>query len=143
MTRRTFKCRHCKRIRQRNPRIKDQNYCGAQPCQNARKNKWRLEKLVSDDIYRQGVRDSQEKWVENNQDYWQKYRDEHPAYTERNRKKQYPRNATSRSGIIAKRDALSSFSFDKSVKYEIRPVRSDAIAKRDALIVEIVALSPG
>ena len=143
MTRRTFKCCHCKRIRLQNPRIKEQQYCGAQECQNARKNEWRKKKLCSDDAYRQGKRESQKQWQEANPDYWKKYRAGHYNYTKNNRNEQVRRNTFRSSMMIAKRDALSALFYDKTMRYEIFAVEGDAIAKRDALIVEIVALSGG
>ena len=141
MTRRTFKCRHCKRKRLRNPRIKEQQYCGAKECQNARKNEWRKEKLCSDDAYQQGKRESQKQWQEANPGYWEKYRAGHYNYTENNRKGQVRRNTYRSSMVIAKRDALSALCSDKTRRYEISPVEGCTIAKRDALVVKIVALS--
>lgn len=141
MIRREFKCQHCKRMRPRNPRVKKQEYCGERACQNARKNKWRNKKRRSDDGYRKGADESQKQWLEKNPDYWQRYRDEHPKYTEKNRAKQVLRNKSRRTAMIAKSDALHSFFIEDTRRYEVKRVVADEIAKSDALIVEIIPLT--
>ena len=144
MSRRTFKCSHCRRMRPRNPRVKDQKYCGERACQNARKNKWRKEKLRTDEAYREGVRESQNQWLEKNPNYWKQYR----ARPERRNESENPhagqaqRNTSHHAAPIAKSDALDSFFFEDTRKYKIRRVTVNEMVKSDALIVEIIPLSP-
>jgi len=40
----TFICKHCKKRKPRNIRIKDQRYCGSPACQRARKTSWERKK---------------------------------------------------------------------------------------------------
>jgi len=52
----TFKCHHCQKRFPKNPRVKDQKYCGLRACQGARKNKWEREKLKNDPHYKANCR---------------------------------------------------------------------------------------
>lgn len=143
MIRRTFRCRHCRRNRPRNPRVKDQEYCGDLACQNARKNEWRKKKRQSDAAYRESVRESQKQWREKNPDYWKNYRDEHSPKAADKRPAHTHANKPSRAASRAKSDALDAFFLEDIRRCEIRRVEFNAPVKSDALIVEIVPLSPG
>ena len=70
----------------------DQQYCSRRKCQNARRQRWRKEKLASDPDYKDNQNDAQGRWCEKNPEYWKKYRASHPAYTQRNRHLQRERN---------------------------------------------------
>jgi len=48
-----FYCRKCKKRTRRNVRIKEQSYCSANLCQQARKNDWERNKKRIDPSYRQ------------------------------------------------------------------------------------------
>ncbi len=67
------------------------------------------QKLSNDPDYKANQQASQQRWCENNPDYWQRYRASHPKYTQRNRELQRLRNQKCRvdaSAPIAKRYAL-------------------------------------
>ncbi|MCK5517170.1 MAG: hypothetical protein KAI39_09875 [Desulfobulbaceae bacterium] len=88
----TFRCSCCRRIVPRNPRARNQHYCGAKPCQQARKNKWQQNKQQMDSDHRKNKEESQCAWRQQNQDYWKLYREKNPAYCERNRQLQRKRD---------------------------------------------------
>ena len=82
------RCAHCRQVFIANPRVKNQRYCDRQICQHARKAKWQRQKMALDSDYRLNQKDAQHQWQEKNADYWDKYRQSHPQYCERNRQLQ-------------------------------------------------------
>ena len=120
METRQIRCLHCKQIRRRNPRVKRQNYCGDQACQQARKNAWERKKLQTDREYKAGRQSSKRIWYETRRqgsDYQSTYRQTHPAYRQSNRIKQLDRaqkrQELGETSKIVKTDALSSQLIDK------------------------------
>lgn len=144
----TFRCACCRRIRPRNPRVKNQRYCGSKRCQQARKTKWEREKLQADPYYRINKKECQERWKQKNPDYWQRYRQTHPAYRKRNRHMQLRRDqcagAGNESGTdhLVKMDTLGDFLNDTTESYFICSARNDLV-KMDALKVKIIPISTG
>lgn len=128
-------------------KVKKHEYCKKTKCQKARRKKWQRKKIQNDTIYRNDQKAAQKDWSNTNPEYWKKYRDAHPEYTDRNRQKQRKRNRRRKnrtiSKPIAKMDALKQKNNIISGKYELIPVRSDMIAKMDAIIVEITTISNG
>ena len=88
----TFRCSCCRRIVPRNPRARNQRYCGGKPCQQARKNKWQRNKQQMDSDHRANKEESQRAWRQQNPDYWKLYRELNTEYCERNRKLQRKRD---------------------------------------------------
>jgi hypothetical protein len=52
------------------PRNKSQVFCSKPECQRARKSLWQKKKLATDPDYREEQRLAQNKWLQNNPDYW-------------------------------------------------------------------------
>ncbi len=141
----TFRCACCRRILPRNPRVKDQQYCGAKACQRARKSKWQREKQHTDQDYRANKRESQRTWQKKNPFYWQRYRHKNPSYCERNRKLQRARDKSRQQPVttkehLAKMDTLERIMHDTSITYFISANR-DNLAKTDALAVNIIPIT--
>lgn len=137
---RKIRCAHCQKLVRRNPRIRNQRYCGAEACQKARKRRWQSNKMAADSDYRETQRDYARKWRERHPDYWQQYRAEHPGKVERNRVLQRLRNARrDRPEVIANSDASDDYFHVKSGRYYILPV----IAKMDASKREVYLISAG
>ncbi len=139
----TFRCACCRRILPRNPRVNDQQYCGAKACQRARKSKWQREKQQNDPDYRANKRESQRVWQKKNPSYWQWYRHKNPGYCERNRKLQRARDrlqpATTKKHL-AKMDTLERIIDDTSTTYFVSTNRGN-LAKMDALAVNITPIT--
>lgn len=133
-------CAHCGQLftALRNPK---QTYCSAPDCQKARKRQWQQRQRLSDPDFAQARRDAQRKWAEGNRGYWRQYRQSRQQYATSNRKKQRQRNAATRSVVIAKTDASNPLQHLRPGLYAIRPAPSQAIAKTDALLVEITFIS--
>ena len=139
----TFRCVCCRRLRPRNPRVKNQKYCGTKSCQQARKNKWQREKQQTDPDYRANKKESQRCWQERNPDYWKQYRSNNFEYCQMNRERQKIRDLNRRCAVdpahscLAKKDALEQFFYDTTESYYILPVAAN-LAKKDALTVKII-----
>jgi hypothetical protein len=142
----TFRCACCRRILPRNSRVKKQGYCGAGACQQARKNKWQREKQQTDPDYLANKRESQQGWQKRNPTYWQQYRSKNKDACERNRRMQQERDGKRRQatkdGNLAKKDALDGIFNDTTMTYFIY-ASEDNLAKKDALSVKIIPITPG
>ena len=136
MKRAAFRCACCRRILPRNPRVKNQQYCGAADCQRARKRKWQREKMDTDPDYRANQRESQRSWQQRNPDYWLWYRCKNTNYRRRNRVLQRGRDN------LAKMDTLNRIFNDTTTTYLISPEPGNRV-KMDALEVKIIPVSTG
>lgn len=136
-------CRCCGRLFTRRANVPDQQYCSRRICQNARRQRWRKQKLASDPDYRANQYDAQRRWCEKNPDYWKHYRASHPAYSRKNRQLQSERNkkrAPARmdtGSLIAKRYASEDQNDIISGIYRMVPVEGAMIAKSDAYLVKL------
>ena len=123
--------------------VPDQQYCSRRICQNARRQRWRKQKLSIDLDYKADQYEAQRRWCEKNPDYWKQYRASHPDYRQRNRQKQKERNRKrgkrhiEPGAVIAKRYALKPHNEIISGIYNIVRVNGDMIAKSDALLVKL------
>lgn len=141
----TFRCACCRRILPKNPRVKNQQYCGTKVCQRARKSKWQREKQQTDPDYRTNQRESQRAWQKKNPSYWRHYRQKNPNYRERNRIRQRARDrirprTTGADGNLAKMDTLERIFNDSSTTYFIS-ADYENLAKMDALPVKIIPVT--
>jgi hypothetical protein len=128
-----LRCAHCRCRFVPNPRVKTQRFCSTKPCQQARKTQWQRQKIATDPDYQADQRDGQSAWRKQHRDYWRQYRQEHPAYRERNRLLQRHRDQKRRPKVLAKMDALAPVSFVKPGIYHLIPATGEVLAKMDAL----------
>ncbi len=130
----TFTCNCCRRILPKNPRCKNQEYCGAAICQRERKRKWQARKMDTDPEYRSNQKEAYKSWCKRNPDYWRK-----------RRQKKYRKKAAlsvQKTGINASRpvkmDTLAEQDFHiNSGEYMLIPIG----VKTDALRVKIVEVT--
>jgi hypothetical protein len=94
-------CRYCEQSFQPSKYQPHQSVCSQPDCQRRRRADYHRQKIVADAEYRQGCRDSPQKWRSHNADYWQLYRDQHPAAVERNRQLQHVRDQKRRLRDLA------------------------------------------
>jgi hypothetical protein len=130
--------------------VPQQRYCSKRACQRTRRRGWQRHKLKTDADYRADQAAAQRRWCERHRDYWRRYRQNHPAYAERNREQQRARNrrrcsmgaGPSPSGI-ANMDAYRSQTSVRSGTYRLVPVTAEGVAKMDAYVVEMHVLCAG
>ena len=88
-------CLHCGKTVPLNPRLKkNQHYCSAQSCQQARRSARKKERYKIDPVYRKKQLEGQKAWREKrpSHQYQRAYREDHPEYVKRNRNLQRERN---------------------------------------------------
>ncbi len=116
-----------------NPRIKNQKYCNRKDCQRVRKRLWQRQKMKNDPDYQANQRDSQKNWLEQNPDYWKKYRQRHPEYVKTNRRLQKARDKKRRHQALAKMDALKNDLPVKAGCYYLSSGEKTDLAKKDSI----------
>jgi len=120
----------CRRLFLPNPHVKNHRYCNRRDCQSLRKRLWQRQKMKNDPDYRDNQRDAQQCWMEQNRDYWRRYRSQHPQYVKRNRLLQRERDRRRRLRKLAKMDTSDRISFVKAGSYYLIPAKED-LAKMD------------
>lgn len=137
-------CACCQRSFSPHPAVRNQRYCGRTECQRSRKTTWQRDKVAKDRDYRDNQADAQRQWRCRNRQYWKRYRQSNPAYTETNRRAQRRRNRLRRTHpVIAKMDEQRAETLIPSGRYRLVPLRNGMIAKMDELIVDIGVVSRG
>jgi hypothetical protein len=120
----------CRRLFSPNPHVKNHRYCNRKECQSVRKRKWQRQKMKNDPDYRDNQRDAQKCWMEENRDYWRRYRDRHPEYVKLNRLQQRERDRRRHMPDLAKMDASDEISYVKPGSYYLIPAKGN-LAKMD------------
>ena len=125
------------------PRNKFQTFCSTPDCQRVRKALWQKQKLASDPDYKESQHLSNNKWLQNNPDYWKDYRGKNPKKADRNRflqkirnmKEQHPSKSLKTIGI-AKMDARKTSLQSLSGLYWLVPT----VAKMDPVKIFIATV---
>lgn len=140
-------CVNCCNLFLPSPRHKNQSYCMKPECRRAKKAAWKRTKMRTDAKFHQDQRLSNQKWAQDNRDYWSRYRKRNPDKANRNRILQRIRNkrrAKNRSksagqdpALIAKVDASRYRNYNMIGQFWLVPI----IAKVDALKVNIVEVT--
>ena len=120
----------CRRLFLPNPHVHNHRYCNRKDCQRVRKRRWQRQKMKNDPEYRDNQRDAQQCWMEQNRDYWRRYRDHHPEYVKQNRLIQRERDRRRRIRDLAKMDASDEISLIKPGSYYLIPAKGN-LAKMD------------
>lgn len=135
------RCASCGQTFRPRPQVPEQRFCTAKACQRERKRRWQQAKRASDPDYRLNQVQAQQSWGVRHPEYWQRYRRGHPEYCQRNREKQHERDRRRAQRRLAKMDVRTGESVIASGTYQLTPVTSGSLAKRDAWMVEISFLS--
>ena len=130
-------CGHPFTPRSQNP---NQKYCTNSECQRERRRRWQQQKRRDDADYRDNDARASKAWATENPEYWKRYRDENPAYAERNRNLQQQRNQNLRTSVIANEDVSRPFNQLPAGRYRMVRIE-DGSANGDAWIVEIAILA--
>jgi hypothetical protein len=79
----------------------EQTVCANADCRRQRHREYHRRKVASDPVYRQGCKDSSQKWRADHPSYWKQYREAHPDKAERNRTLQQARDQKRRVRDLA------------------------------------------
>lgn len=130
-------CGHLFTPRPQNP---NQTYCTNPKCQRERRRRWQQQKRRDDADYRDNDSRTSKAWATENTGYWKRYRDENPAYTQRNRNLQQQRNQKLRTSVIANEDASRLRNPPPAGRYRMVQITSDG-APGGVWIVELAVLT--
>lgn len=141
----TFICQHCGCSCQRNPRVKNQQYCSSRVCQNARRNLTNKTKIKKSSACRLLRQARNKRWRDAfpAHEYQKKYRENHPDYVQRNRNLQKERNKKRQKApapMIVKTYALSPQPIQYGA-YTSFEIKSGKIVKTYALKAKMQAQS--
>lgn len=137
----TKQCAGCGQSFHPRPQTPKQTYCASATCQRERRRRWQQAQRQNDPDYRDNQSRAQDAWAARHPDYWCDYRRTHPEYSERNRRLQHERDARRRERVLAKMDVSTRETPIPSGLYQLSPVTGDDLAKMDAWMVRITALS--
>lgn len=118
-----------------------QTYCASAACQRERRRRWQKARRRADPDYRENQARAQAAWAAQHRDYWREYRRAHPAYSDHNRLLQKTRDARRAERVLAKMDVWTREPSVPSGLYRLSPATRDDLAKSDAWMVRITAVS--
>ena len=95
-------CRYCQQAFQPTKYCPEQRVCGQQVCQRRRRADYHRQKIQTDPLYAQVVRDSRKQWRDEHPDYQKNYWRTHPEAAERNRQQQQRRDRRRRVQNLVK-----------------------------------------
>lgn len=122
------------------PQNPNQKYCTNAECQRERRRSWQQQKRRDDADYRDNDVRASKDWATENPEYWKQYRDENPAYAERNRNLQQQRNRKLRASVIANEDVSRPVNPPPAGRYRMVRIEGGT-ANGDTWIVEISVLA--
>lgn len=131
----TITCLHCGNTVERNPRSKNQKYCSAVACQNARRNRSNKAKSKKSKKTRDLRKARNKRWRDKApaNAYMDLYRKNSLDYKADNREKQFDRNRKKRknasSSMIVKTYALSPHPFQDGAYIVFKELKGEKIVK--------------
>ena len=131
----TITCLHCGNTVERNPRSKNQRYCSAVACQNARRNRSNQAKLKKSKKTRALRKARNKRWRDKApaNAYMDQYRKNSPDYKADNREKQFERNRKKRKNaspsMIVKTYALSPHPLQDGAYIVFKELKGKKIVK--------------
>jgi len=134
-------CRYCQQIFQPSIYRPQQSVCGQPECQRQRRSDYHRTRIRNDPAYAGDVRASQKKWQQAHREYWQQYRQEHPASAERNRKQQRQRDQKRRLLNLAKNNLALDLKHEAGEVWLFGPGMKD-LAKNNLALAKIFIYQP-
>jgi NAD-dependent SIR2 family protein deacetylase len=133
-------CLHCGKKVPPNPRLKNQKYCCAKECQQARMRTWKNRQYKKKSKYHKRSLASQKVWRSKYPayKYQRDYRKTHPEYVIRNRDLQKERNKKrqkNHSTMIVNTDSLLFQPMENGV-YTLSKIKKNMIVNRNALSLQ-------
>jgi hypothetical protein len=135
------RCAGCGKSFHPRPQAPRQTYCSSAACQRERRRRWQQARRQGDADYRENQARAQASWAAQHPNYWREYRRSHPHYAERNRRQQQARDAGRAQRVLAKMDVWTRETTVPSGIYRMSPATRADLAKSDAWMVRITAVS--
>ena len=121
-------CASCGREFTPRPQVRNQTFCSAPECQRERHRQWQKRKRQLDAKYRKVDAEYSSAWAVANAGYWERYRESHPDYADRNRQLQKQRNAKSRKLKAAIQNPAEPGITFPSGRYQLIRIDSEGVA---------------
>lgn len=134
-------CASCGREFTPRPQVRNQTFCSAPECQRERHRQWQKRKRQLDAKYRKVDAEYSSAWAVANAGYWERYRESHPDYADRNRLLQKQRNAKSRKLKAATQNPAEPGITFPTGRYQLIRIDSEGVANGNVWIVEITAIA--
>ena len=132
----TKQCHACGTLFEPCSQVQTQQFCSNPECQRERRRHKQQERRAKDPSIKDSNAQYLRDWLAKNPGYWKRYRNEHPEYTDKNRRQQKIRQ----SAQIAK-DAVWTAETLPAGRYRLIRIPDGEIANETMWIVEIVVLS--
>ena len=140
------RCRYCQRLFQPSAFHPQQAVCSQVSCQRQRLRDYHHEKIRSDPLYAQVVRESRKKWRDAHPGYQKQYWQTHPQAAERNRQRQRRRDQCHCLQNLVKNNLALDLRHSPAKAWLVGPAADDLVknnlARSQLLIFQSVGLSP-
>jgi hypothetical protein len=142
------RCPYCQHIFQPSPYRVQQRVCSQAECQRRRRADYHRQKIRTDCLYAQVVRDSRKQWRSEHADYQKTYWKTHPEAAERNRQRQRRRDRQDRVTSLVKNNVALDLKHSAAEVWLVGPEAADLV-KNNVAFSEVlvfqraVPLPPG
>jgi hypothetical protein len=121
------RCRYCQRLFQPSRFHPQQAVCDQLSCQRQRRREYHQQKIRSDPLYAQVVRESDQKWHEAHPGYQKHYWKSHPQAAERNRQQQRRRDRHRRLRHLVKNNLALDLRHSPAEAWLVGPAADDLV----------------
>jgi hypothetical protein len=139
-------CPYCQQVFRTSPYRPQQAVCSQASCQRGRRRDYHRNKIRSDPLYAQVVRESRKKWRDAHPGYQKGYWQTHSKEAERNRQQQHRRDRRRRLQHLVKNDLALDLKHSPAEVWLVGPVADDLVknnlARSQLLILQPLGL-PG
>ncbi len=134
-------CRYCQQAFQPARYYPQQQVCSQPACQRQRQREYHRQKIRSDPLYAQVVRESRKKWRDAHPGYQKRYRQTHAQAVERNRQRQHFRDQGRRLQRLVKNNLALDLRRCPSEVWLLGPAADDLV-KNNLGASQLLILQP-
>ena len=121
------RCPYCQQLFQPARYHPQQLVCSQSACQRRRRREYHREKIGSDPLYAQVVRESQKQWRDEHPHYQKQYRQTHPEAVELNRQRQHQRDQRQRLQRLVKNNLALNLKRSLAEVWLLGPAADDLV----------------
>lgn len=123
----TCRCPYCQQTFQPSVYRLQQRVCSQLACQRRRRAEYHRQKIRTDPLYAEVVRDSQKQWRAEHAEYQKAYLQKHPEAAERNRERQRQRDRQRRVTNLVKNNAALDLKRSTAQVWLVGPETADLV----------------
>jgi hypothetical protein len=132
------RCPYCQQAFQPSPYRVQQRACSQPECQRRRRADYHRQKIRTDPLYAQVVRDSRKQWQAEHADYQKTYWQTHPKAAERNRERQRQRDRQRRVTNLVKNNVALDLKRSTAEVWLVGPQAADLVKNNPAFFEVLV-----